>query len=385
MKKRYAGFSAFYTFSYMALGVLMPLIGQYLDYIGFSGTQIGSITATGTCVAIFASTIWGKVYNASSNKYVLILLLCAAAALTGIVLMHAQLYLAVLFLYGCMYFFQSPVMAFSDALTLEEQLPFSGIRKWGAVGFALGVFVAGRLADLLDLSVIFYLYSAGFLISAALLFFLSWKKSTGKKPVIGRRKGTYRGLLREPKLIQLIICIFFVGGTNVANNTYFSFLYIQGGGTIAGLGVVMLFMVGSEAPFMQWSAALASKFTLEKTILGAVIFSAVRFFIYSLSPSWVVLAGLFFTQGAVNGIILVEFVRYVTKLAPKGHEDLAVAAYYAIGSNGSAIVCQLAGGAALDALGPDGVYSFFAIFNMIGALLYVFFGLHREAKGSSIK
>ena len=50
----------------------------------------------------------------------------------------------------------------------------------------------------------------------------------------------------------------------MANNTYFSFLYIEGGGTIAGVGIVMLLMVGSEAPFMQWSARLAGRFSLEQ-------------------------------------------------------------------------------------------------------------------------
>lgn len=273
-------------------------------------------------------------------------------------------------------------MAFSDALTLEEKLPFSGIRKWGAAGFALGVFFAGRLADLAGLPVIFYLYSGSFLISALLLFLMSGGSSGTKKCPAKKKAANYMVLLKDKRLIQLILCIFFVGGTNVANNTYFSFLYIEGGGTIGGLGIVMLLMVGSEAPFMQWSAGLARRFTMEKTILGAIGISVLRFFIYSFSPSWHILAFMFFTQGAVNGIILVEFVRYVTKLAPDGHKGMAVAAYYAIGSNGSAIVCQLVGGAALDHLGAGGVYLFFSLFNLTGLILYLIFGLQKTRKRS---
>lgn len=49
MKKSYFGFSAFYTFSYMALGVLMPLIGQYLDFIGFSGTRMNGYRGRDLC------------------------------------------------------------------------------------------------------------------------------------------------------------------------------------------------------------------------------------------------------------------------------------------------------------------------------------------------
>ena len=380
MKKSYGSFSALYTFSYMALGVLMPLIGQYLASIGFSGTQIGTITATGTCVAIFASTIWGKVYDVNKNKYLLIAGLCLTAAVIGCILLNITWYPVFLIIFGCMYFFQSPIMAFSDALTLEENLPFSRIRKWGAVGFAAGVFGAGRLADLIGLAIIFRLYSVSFFLSAALLFLMSRgkRRRCRESAQSQKKKGSYLELLKDKKLMRLLLCIFFVGGTNVANNTYFSFLYIEGGGTIAGVGVVMLLMVGSEAPFMEWSAGLAKRFTLEKTILGDVIISVIHFSIYGLGPSWLVLAILFFTQGAVNGIILVEFVRYVSKLAPKGHEGMAVAAYYALGSNGSAIVCQLIGGAALDQFGPPGVYLFFALFNLIGLLLYLAFGLYKK-------
>lgn len=378
MKKRYVGFSGLYTFSYMALGVLTPMIGQYLDYIGFSGAQIGTITAAGTCMAVAASAVWGRFYDGSSNKYRLILTLCLAAGAVGLLLLQVRGYPIFLAAYSVLYFFQAPIMAFSDSLTLEEQLPFSKIRKFGAVGFALGVFAAGLLAQHTGIGIIFYLYSASFFLSAILLFSMSKGRGTACGRKEPGKKGSYRQLLQERKLLQLILCIFFVGGTNVANNTYFSFLYLEAGGSLAGVGMVMLLMVGSEAPFMQWSAGLAQKFTLEKTIAIAVLISVMRFLIYALSPPYFLIAALFFLQGAVNGIILVEFVRYVRKLAPKGCEGLAVSIYYALGSSGSTIVCQLIGGALLDRFGPGGVYLFFALFNVIGLMLYVAFGFHKE-------
>lgn len=380
MKRCYMGFSLLYTFTFMALGVLMPLIGQYLASIGFSGTQIGTITAAGTCVAIFAGAVWGKVYDSSRNKYLLIMAFCIAASLIGILLLKISWYPLFLISYGCMYFFQAPVMPLCDSLTLEETLPFSRIRKWGAVGFALGVFLCGRLASMVGLGIIFWLYSICFFLSAMLLLLMSGGGGAAGQSGRQKKKGSYGILLRDKRLMQLVLCTFFVGGTNVANNTYFSFLYIEGGGTIAGVGVVMLLMVGSEAPFMQWSAGLAERFSLEKTILGAIAVSVIRFFIYSFEPSYIVLALLFFMQGAVNGIILVEFVRYVNLLAPSGHEGMAVAMYYALGSNGSAIVCQLIGGTMLDHFGPGGVYFFFAAFNLIGLILYVLFGLQKRVK-----
>jgi len=381
MKKPDYHYAALYTFSYMALGALLPLIGQYLHFIGFSGAQIGTITAAGTLVAIFAATVWGKAYHYSHNRHLLIMALCITAAGIGTVLMRVNGYWFFLCLFGCMYFFQAPIMALSDAVTLEDGRPFNRIRKWGSIGFALGAFLAGELAGRIGLPLIFPMYAGSFLIAAAMLFaiFSAGKKDRGQEREVPREKpkGRYSDLLQNKKLIRLILCTFFVGGTNVANNTYFSFLYIDGGGTIAGVGVVMLLMVGSEAVFMQWSAGLAKRFTLEKTILAAIGISVIRFGIYGLNPAYPVLIALFFLQGAVNGIILVEFVRYVSKLAPKGKEGMAIAAYYALGSNLSTIVCQLAGGELLDAFGSGGVYLFFSIFNGIGFLFYVKFKLYK--------
>ena len=380
MKKRCNLFSTLYTFSYMALGALMPLIGQYLAYIGFTGVQIGTITAAGTCVAIFASTVWGKVYDSGENKYLLIMALCIIAAIIGTILLGIKWYPLFIAVYGCMYFFQAPIMAFSDALTLQETACFGQIRKWGAVGFAVGVFAAGRLAELMGLPVIFHLYSGSFFLSALLLLLLSRENSAAREAshAVKKEKRGYRILLREKKLMQLLVCAFFLGGSNVANNTYFSFLYLVGGGTLAGVGAVMLLMVGSVAPFIQWSAKLAGRFSMEKTILGAMAVSVIRFGIYALEPAFPILMAMFFMQGAVNGIILVEFVRYVTKLAPKGNEGMAVAVYYAFSCNGSAILCQLVGGAMLDCCGSGGVYGFFAVSNLVGLVLYMSFGLQKK-------
>ncbi|MBK5261352.1 MAG: MFS transporter, partial [Peptostreptococcaceae bacterium] len=63
MKKQYYNYVGVYAFTYGAMGMMLPLIGQYLDKIGFSGAEIGSIMATGTGVAIFASIFWGDIYN----------------------------------------------------------------------------------------------------------------------------------------------------------------------------------------------------------------------------------------------------------------------------------------------------------------------------------
>lgn len=408
-------YKVLYTFAYMAIGAFTPFIGPYLKSLGFSGSDIGMVTATGTTVAIAAVAFWGGIYSrreTRSSKSLLLAGLCVGAIVFALCLKAAVALAFVLLFYALIYFMQPPSISLIDSLTVlsagtKAYSTFGSKRAWGAVGFALGVFVGGRIASLAGVGSVFYIYIGCFLITAVTLILISREgepesaaqegdaasaegaeqgdaaksaagaESAASAEAADGAAGTYRKLLSDKRVRQLLICMFFMGGTNVANNTYFSFLYIEGGGTLAGVGIVMLLMVGSEVPFMAWCDRLAERFTMQKTILAAMLISSARFILYGVGLPWWMLVVLFATQGAVNGIILVEFVRYISRLAPRGCESLAVSAYYVIGSNISTIVCQYIGGLLLDGFSAAGVYMFFGLFNLVGTILYVVFGLHK--------
>lgn len=386
-KKELLKFRGLYFCTYAALGVLNPLIGQYLSSIGFSGTQIGTVTAVGTAVAIFASTFWGDRYSNSRDGRRVILLLCAAAALMGIVSSFVTAFLLFTVAYGVMYFFHGPVNGLSDAMVLENNREdFAQIRLCGAVGYAAAVFVGGRVGGWLGLRNIFYIYAAAFLTAAAIILTIGQRVSAGdpqtsKAAAVDtakhREKIRYSELLRDKKTIQLILCGIFVMGTNVANNTYFSFLFRDGGGTVAGVGTIFLLMVGSEAPFMALAPKISRKLSQEKTIAAAMALSAVRFGWYAFGPSWQMLMALFFLQGMVNGILLVEYVKYISAVVEPRLIGIAVSAYYAVSSNVGSILCNFFGGVAMDHFGSVGVYGLFSLFNAVGVALYLLCGLHK--------
>lgn len=385
MKTLNSKFAVLYNFSYMAIGSLTPLIGQYLKSVGFTGSQIGTITAAGTAAAIIASAFWGDRYSRTGKKHELLIMLCLMASLICLTLEGINNYYIFIAAFGMMYFFQAPVMSLTDAFTVERMQRFGPLRAWGAVGFALGVFLAGNAADKISIETIFVFYIGSFIITAITIWMIKRTevrgqhqkiKDSSKEEKNPTAKGGYLKILRNKRIRQLIICAFFMGGTNVANNTYFSFLYIEGGGSVAGVGAAMLLMVGSEVPFMAWCEKLSAKLTMEKMILAAMIISVVRFILYGMGLPWWMLIILSFSQGAVNGILLIEFVRYVSAIAPEGYKSLAISSYYIIGSNLSTIFCQITGGKLLDVFGASGVYLFFGIFNFIGVVLYLKFRLY---------
>lgn len=370
-----------YFFIFSAMGVMNPLISQYLNSIGFSGTQIGTITSVSTAVAIFASTFWGEKYANSKDGRKVIIFLCVAAGLVGILNSFVTVFAVFVLTYGLMFFFQGPINGASDSMVIENGVEFASVRLWGAIGYALAVFAGGRIGDHFGLGNIFYIYAAAYLVGAFIVTKVTAKPHEGnpKAEEAGvKEKVGYRDLLTDSKAVQLIFCGIFICGSNVANNTYFSFLFLDGGGTMSGVGTAFLLMVGCEAPFMALAPWLSRKITREKALLFAAILQAVRFLWYATGPSATMLMATFFLQGIVNGILLVEFVKYISSVVEPRLIGIAVAAYYAISSHIGTILCNFFGGIVMDYFGSTGVYGLFGIINCFGAVLFVLFGLHKK-------
>ena len=363
-----------YFFIYCPLGIICPLIGQYLSSIGFSGTQVGTITSLGTGTAILAGLFWGKIYANTSRKKILLAFMCLAAATLGVVSTVTTIFIIYAVIYSGMYFFQGPIHGLSDAFVLDRSEHFSAIRATGAAGYAVAVFVAGRVAESTGLKSIFFMYAGAYVIAAC--FFLREEEPTTFRTAEEKVKMSV--LFKDRNFVKLLICAFFLMGTNVGNSTYFGYLFREQGGSVAGIGVAFLLMAGSEAPFMALTPVLSRKFGAEKTLLFAMVMAVIRFGFYSTGPDYKVLLATFFLQGMTNGIILVEIVKYFGRIVEPRLSSVSISVFYAIGNSLSVILCSFIGGIMLDMAGACAVYRFFAIFNFVSVILYIALGMHRR-------
>lgn len=363
-----------YFFIYCPLGIICPLIGQYLSSIGFSGTQVGTITSLGTGTAILAGLFWGKIYANTSRKKILLALMCLAAATLGVVSTGTTIFIIYAVIYSGIYFFQGPIHGLSDAFVLDRSEHFSAIRATGAAGYAVAVFVAGRVAESAGLKSIFFMYAGAYVIAAC--FFLREEEPTTFRTAEEKVKMSV--LFKDRNFVKLLICAFFLMGTNVGNSTYFGYLFREQGGSVAGIGVAFLLMAGSEAPFMALTPVLSRKFGAEKTLLFAMVMAVIRFGFYSTGPDYKVLLATFFLQGMTNGIILVEIVKYFGRIVEPRLSSVSISVFYAIGNSLSVILCSFIGGIMLDMAGACAVYRFFAIFNFVSVILYIALGMHRR-------
>lgn len=391
--KAYSQYAMMYFFIYGAMGSVFALIGQYLINIGFDGVQIGTITASATAVGIFSAPIWGSIFHNRHGSKKIVLFLCWFAAASALLMLSLKEYMAILCGYVMLFFFQIPICPLADAMTIEAKLSFGAVRKWGAIGYACGVFVAGQLCEIVGLYMIFVCFGVfSFASGICVLLIIGTSKhiagglqakgenivyKKGMQEEESRGHGKIAELLRNKRFLALLMSGFFLMGTNIANNTYFSFLYSEQGGSFAGIGLVFLLMVGSEAPCMAWTQWFSAKFTMERMVLLAMLLSCLRFLWYGTGPSPLLLVLFSFLQGMVNGVLLVEFVHYISREVHMAWIGMAMTLYQAVSSNCSTIICQLLGGILLKEFNAQAVYIGFALMNLIGVLVYVGFGLHR--------
>ncbi|WP_257351563.1 MFS transporter [Pseudalkalibacillus decolorationis] len=362
--------SLFYLFIFFGFGTLFPLLSVYLKQdIHLSGTEIGAIMSISPVVMIIAQPLWGIICDYTRKpRGVLLLALC----LTGILAIpfaFLDTYSGFIVFSILLAVFQSAIVPVSDSITLNYVMvtnkDYGNFRLWGALGFALAVYVMGSLAETAGLKIIFYCF-AGVLI-LCMIFVLSMPKESNSIQV-DLRTGISK-LLRMPKFTLFLITTFSVFGPIFSNNFYFG-LYIQElGGTLAGVGVAFLLAAGSEAPFMKFSGNWIRKVGIEKILVSAALISALRWVFYFTEPTLSVVYATTIAQGFSIGLFIPAALQYVREIAPDDVKATAVALYSSMGNGLGSWFCTFFGGIIYDTYSLFAMYLFFGIMTFIGIIL----------------
>jgi len=374
--KTYVAISGLYIFIYYAFGALYPLLSQYYKAMGLSGTQIGTISSVTPLISIIAQPIWGMICDKYQvRKPVLVGTMFAAAAISLLfTFVTSYAWILVLFLFVSL--FQCAVVPITDSMALtyanKQGMQFGNIRLWGAVGFAVAVFLTGLAVQAAGPDAIFYCYAAALMVSVLIL-----RRIPDEGDSVNVRLFHGLGqLVKLPRFVLFLISSFFIFGAINANNIWFSLFYEHIGGTVAGIGLAFLLFAGSEAPFMKVSAYFVRRWGLELTILLAGAVSAVRWFWYSSAPDTTVILLTFFIQGISVGFYLATAAQFVRDNTPASLQVTALAIFASVGHGLGTMSCHFLAGLIMDQAGILNTYMFFGIFTVLGLipLLVIRFG-----------
>ncbi len=366
MKKKYGIYASWYFFMFFALGTFLPLFSQYLKWKDFSGKELGLAFSLGSLATIIMQPIWGYISDHFKKPKVVINLLIIASSLSTLGIAFSPNVVTITIFYLIFMIFFSGLNPVCDSLVLASPFEFGKIRLWGAIGFAIGVQVAGILAEKFGLNIIFPLIIVSYLATLGIVSLI--KVEEIEEHPISKRDILI--LLSNKKFIIFLLGSFMIGGTITAHNNYFGILYRELGGSIAGIGLAFLLFAGSEAPVMVFSQNLAKKINLTLALFISSLIFNIRWFWYGTGPNPNFILFLFFLQGLSIGSYLVFVTLFISENTKSNLRTTAIAIYasFSIGIGG--MILQYVSGLLLENKGIKFVYTFYFYCTIVASLLY---------------
>lgn len=372
----------FYLLSFFGLGSLFPLLGVYFkEEVGLGGTEIGTLMSIGPVVMIFAQPLWGIVTDYIRRPRSVLVLSLVLTAVFGYSIYLLESYIWLIALLIVFSFMQSALVPVSDSILLnyvqKENKQYGNYRLFGAIGFAIAVYMAGRLAEAFGTRVIFYMFTAVLIL--CVLFVLKMPKENQSLKT-DLKKGIDQ-LIKMPSFLVFLSATFLVFGPIFANNFYFGFYIQETGGTLAGVGLAFLLAAGSEAPFMKFAGFTIKKWGMMHIMIFAAAISAVRWTFYFFEPSFPVVLMTTVVQGFSVGLFIPAAMDYVRTYTPIEVRVTAVSLYTAVGNGLGSWFCTFVGGVIFDKFNIFYTYLFFGALSFIG-LFMVFILSRMELQGS---
>ncbi|MFG6121217.1 MFS transporter [Thalassobacillus sp. B23F22_16] len=369
--KTYRFFQIYYFFTFFGFGSLFPLLSIFLENEkGLNHTQIGLIIAALPLVTIFVQPLWGMISDHTKRTRRLLAIATLLAALLGVLYPVWQEFLILYIGMVAIAIFQSGIVPLSDSLSLsyvqKHGRQYGNIRLWGAVGFAVAVFVLGRVTEAAgSLNWIFVFFGGGLIVA---LLSLSRFPKHGEGVAVSFREGV-KVLSKQKSFMIFLVSNFLVFGPVLANNYYFGTFILTVGGTLTAVGIAFLFAAGSEAPFMKVSQFIIDRLGIFRVLIISSSVSFVRWFVYAFEPSSEIVYATTIMQGISVGLYIPAALILVRELAPKDVIATAVGLYSAVGNGLGNAFFTFIGGVLIDAFHVFGMYGFFSVMTFIGMVL----------------
>ncbi|OTU47373.1 MFS transporter [Acinetobacter pittii] len=157
MQTRLGGF---YFFYYSIVGTFMPYWNLYLQDQGFNYQEIGVLSSIAIITRFFAPLVWGWIADKSGKRMLLVRVATWMESCIWLaIFIVPNTFQSVALLMLIFSFFQNAILAQFEGVTLfwlgdQKAKLYGKIRKWGSVGFIVGVFTIGAILEIVHISML---------------------------------------------------------------------------------------------------------------------------------------------------------------------------------------------------------------------------------------
>jgi len=370
-----------YFWYYAGVGAFVPFNALYYRSLGFSGLEVGVLTALPAIATAFLGPVWGILADTFGiHHHILRAVLLAAAGivllLTGITsFVPFMIVLAML----AMVIVPVPGLWDSYAVSAVERggAPYGVLRIFGSIGFTAMVLTMGRVMAG-DLNTVFmFAYAACFLVTVA----VAWRL-----PALGERQP--RRLLDGLQAVshsapyRLLLLVAFLISVGYTTLNIFLSMHIESlGGDTSIAGVAFATSAMSELPVIGFGAYILKRIGARNVIFVALCVYIVRFGLlgFATGTHMVLLAQLM--HGLSFGMFLIASVTLAHRLVGRENAATAQALLAMVSVGMGSITGSLLGGVAIDYASTSLMFRV-VMLTMSLALVIFFVGTRRISRSA---
>ena len=345
-----------YFWYYAAIGTFMPFAALYYRELGFSGLQVGALTALPAVGVALSGPLWGAVADTRAIHRRILRVALALGVIAALAASQASAFPAVFGLVAVLALASVPVAPLLDSygMTLGDRfgLSYGRLRVWGSLGYMALTLVLGRLMGDGVSSLLLVAHAA--CLSLALLWLF------GLPPLAERRPRPLIGSLREIRRnapLLMLLGIAYLMSSGAAIMYVFLGIHIEDlDGTANLVGPAFAISAASELPIVAFGGWFLTRFGAPRLIALALVVYAGRFLAFSLAPAGVWILPVQALHGLSYGAFLMASVTLAHRLAGRGQAATAQALLTAMSFGFGSITGSLAGGALLESIGTVGLF-----------------------------
>lgn len=365
-----------YFLYFGVMGMHLPFFNLYCYEIGFSGWQIGALSAARSVVLVLFSLFWSFLadrFQARRSIY----LLCNffAAALWALFLLTADFWwmLGITIVHGIFY---APLIAFLEAFAMaalgRDKKRYGRMRAWGSLAFILVVLTLGRAIDAYGVRIILSLILAGsWLQMAVALGFPRGGRSETRTP------GSWRALL-TPRVILFLFCAFLMLLSHGAYYTFFSIHLATMGYDSFFIGICWAVAVAAEISAMVFSERLFQRFRYESVLIVSFAVAVLRWAGLWGAESAAALLALQATHAITYGTFHMASILYIDALAPSEAKTVGQAANNAVTYGMGLMAGFFLSGALHQHIGAQGLFAISAAVALVGGVVFAGYSLLQQ-------
>ena len=279
----------FYFFYYAIVGTFMPFWNLYLEFEGFNYQQIGFLSSIAIITRFFAPFIWGWIADKSGKRMLLVRIATwVEASIWFLIFIIPNSFQSIALLMLIFSFFQNAILAQFEGVTLfwlgeQRQTLYGKVRKWGSIGFIVGVFGIGALLDIISIE-----FLPVMLLCIAMLAFL-WSftiKEPHQAPKAQKQLESLIPILRQPVVASFFAIEFILLFSHAPFYSFYSNYLSSYAYSTSSIGFLWSVGVIAEIIMFAYAHFFFKKWSWRILVILCLILTGIRWVLVGVYPEY---------------------------------------------------------------------------------------------------